>query len=111
MITVETQGAVTVLTPDVPLNAEAAEPLLAALHAPASPGLPQVVLDLSGVAIIDSAGLEAVLDARAEVRGRGGVIKLAGARPLVADILVATGVGDTFEMLGSTKAAVGSFSR
>lgn len=111
MITPETQGAVTVLMAAGSINAENAEQLVESVTEQASRGLPQLVLDLSQVALVDSAGLEAVLDCRAAVRSKGGVLKLAGPRPLVDDILVATGVGDHFEVFPSAKSAVGSFSR
>ena len=111
MISAESQGAVTVLTPDTPITGEHAEELSIAVEKRLSAGLPMMVLDLSGVAMLDSAGLEAVLDARDAVRSRGGLIKLAGPTPLVEDILAATGVGDQFEQFDNSKAAVGSFAR
>ena len=111
MISLEKQGAVSVLSVEATLNAESAEGLLSAFNSPVGRGLPQFVLDLSHVPLVDSSGLEAVLDARAAVRARGGVVKLSGPRPLVADILTATGVGEQFEVFPSVKAAVGSFSR
>ncbi|MEN1681896.1 MAG: STAS domain-containing protein [Planctomycetota bacterium] len=111
MIASEKQGAVTVLTPAVPLTGDHPEELTAAINAQLGQGLPQLVLDLTSTPLMDSGGLEALLDARDSVRARGGVIRIAGPNPLVNDALVASGVGDHFELFGNTKAAVGSFAR
>ena len=111
MIAVETHGAVTVLTPDSPINTEHAEDLGATLEGSLKQGLPMIVLDLSGVALMDSTGLEALLNAHDAVRSRGGNMKLAGPTPLVEDILTATGVGQRFELFANSKSAVGSFSK
>ncbi|MEM8865633.1 MAG: STAS domain-containing protein [Planctomycetota bacterium] len=111
MITTEKQGAVTVLTPEMPLVNENAEQLGAALEDRLHGGLPMIVLDLSAVPLIDSLGLTAVLDARDAIRERGGLIKLAGPTPLVSDALLATGVGEHFEVFNNAKLAVGSFAR
>lgn len=111
MITYESQGAVQVVTAAAPLNADYSEPLIGAVKNSTTVGLPMVVLDLSKSALIDSAGLECLLEAREAVRSRGGTIKLAGLNPLVRDILNATGVGDHFQTYETAKAAVGSFSR
>ena len=45
-------------------------------------GQPQIVLDLQGVAVIDSAGLELLLDYQEKCQRMGGALKLAnvGAR-------------------------------
>ncbi|MEM9186473.1 MAG: STAS domain-containing protein [Planctomycetota bacterium] len=111
MIATEKQGAVTVVTPDTPIVGERAEDLVASVDAELKRGLPMVVLDLAAVPLIDSLGLGALLDAREATRARGGLIKLAGATSLVADILEATGVGEHFEKYENAKAAVGSFAR
>jgi len=111
MIAEEVHGAVSVLTPNSPLIAEHAKELGASLEGALKHGLPMVVLDLSSVALMDSAGLEALLDAHDAVRSRGGNIKLAGPTPLVEDILTTTGVGQRFELFANSKSAVGSYSK
>lgn len=111
MIASETQGAVTVLTPAAPLAGDQAGELVSTVNAQLGSGLPQFVVDLTSTALLDSLGLEALLDARDAVHRRGGVIRLAGPNPLVGDALAASGVGEHFEVFGNTKAAVGSFAR
>lgn len=111
MISVESQGAVQVVSAAAPLNADFAEPLVTAVQNASTAGLPMVVIDLSKSALVDSAGLEALLDSREAIRARGGTVKLAGLNLLVRDILTATGVGDLFQSYDTAKAAVGSYSR
>ena len=48
-----------------------------------SDGQPHVVLDLQGVAVIDSAGLELLLDAQEKCQRMGGALKLANPGALV----------------------------
>jgi len=111
VIRVETQGAVDVLQVDGTLNAEQTTELAAALEQVTKAGAPMVVCDLSEVQLIDSAGLEWLLDAADEISLGGGTMKLAGTTPLVADILRVSGVGQRFEMFDNVKSGVGSFSR
>lgn len=111
MIRIETQGAVDVLHCDGTLNADKAPDLNAALEQVTQAGAPMVVCDLSRVQLVDSDGLEWLLDAADEVTNNGGTMKLAGPTPLVADILRLTGVGKRFEIFDTAKAGIGSFSR
>lgn len=111
MIDSEIQGAVDVLTPRGPLNEECREELLETVAGVAPGAIPQVVLSLSEVPLVDGRGLETMLDARDEVRRRGGTIKFATPTVLVNDVLHATGVGEYFEVFEDLRAAVGSFAR
>jgi anti-anti-sigma factor len=72
-------------------------------------GQPRVVLDLQGIAIIDSAGLELLLDAQEEYQRLGGALKLANAGALCGEVLKVTGVGAKFELFDDTGSAVRSF--
>jgi anti-anti-sigma factor len=67
------------------------------------------VLDLHGVAIVDSAGLELLLDAQEEYQRMGGAMKLANPGALCSEVLKVTGVGARFEVFGDTGSAVRSF--
>ena len=111
MIVTETHGAVDVLAIKGPLNRESREQLAEQIELVAPGTVPQIVLDLTEVPLVDSEGLEVLLDARDAVRRRGGVIKLADAPALTAEILRATGVGDYFESFADLRAAMGSYSR
>lgn len=111
MIQVDTQGAVDVVQIDGSLNADKTDELSTALVQVNKAGAPMVVCDLSQVQLIDSDGLEWLLDAADEICVNGGTMKLASATPLVADILRLTGVEDRFEVFDTAKAGVRSFSR
>ena len=72
-------------------------------------GQPQIVLDLQGVAVIDSAGLELLLDYQEKCQRMGGAMKLANAGPLCREVLKATGVGAKFEIFRDSGGAIRSF--
>ena len=74
-------------------------------------GQPLTVFDMSKTPLIDSAGLEALLDIKDAFEGRGGKLKLANPLPLCSDILEISGVGKQFEIFERVPDAVGSFSR
>ena len=103
------QGAIKVISGSVPLSGDNLQLLKAAAEQSLAGGQPRAVLDLHEVALIDSAGLECLLDVLDLFKGRAGVLKLAAPTPLCADILSVTGVGDYFETFPDVNAAVGSF--
>jgi anti-sigma B factor antagonist len=72
-------------------------------------GQPRVVLDLQAVPLIDSAGLELLVDASESCHHRGGALKLAGPNGLCREIFAITGVGQYFEIFHDTGSAVRSF--
>jgi anti-sigma B factor antagonist len=109
MFAVKSQGAVEVIVPNVPLKGEFVEELRETVEHCLSDGLPMLVLNLHDVPLLDSAGLESLLDVRDVVRKRGGAVKLASPTPLSQDILRLTGVGEHFEIFPDEKAAVRSF--
>jgi len=104
-----TQGAVNVIQGDLPLNAESVEQVAALLAECAAGGPPYTVVDLEKVPLIDSAGLELLLDYGDEFQQRGGALKLAAPSNLCREILMVTGVGERLEVFGDSLAAVGSF--
>jgi anti-anti-sigma factor len=106
-----TQGAVDVIQGNLPLNVDHLEDVNALLKECARHGQPYVVLDLEKVPLIDSAGLERLLDAKEEFRRLGGALKLAAPNPLCDEILSVTGVGGSFEIFPEATSAVGSFVR
>jgi anti-sigma B factor antagonist len=105
------KGAVTVVSGNVPLNREnvplASQHLLACL----ADGQPMAVLDLGDVPLIDSSGLEFLLDSQDEFARRGGAVKLARLSPLCRDVLHVTRVERYFEIHANVMDAVGSFLR
>jgi len=104
-----TQGAVDLVRGDDPINAEHVEELARLFQE--SRGQPFVVLDLEKVPLVDSAGLELLLDYRESFQQLGGALKLAAANPLCEDILSITGVGAGFEIFREPLSALGSFVR
>ncbi len=111
MFQFESQGAVELIAPEVALNHENADQLFAAFDEKSFTGQPMVVLDMSNVTLIDSAGLETLLDIQQKLRESAGVLKLAGLSQLCEDVFLVTGLAERFETYDDTKAAVGSFVR
>lgn len=111
MFQFESQGAVELLAPQVALNHENAEQLFSAIAERAFAGQPMVVLDMSNVPLIDSAGLETLLNIQQKLHESAGLLKLAGLTQLCADVFRVTGLAERFETYDDTKAAVGSFVR
>ena len=106
-----TRGAVNVLRGDLPLNADHIGNVAGLLSECVQNGQPYVVFDLEGVPLIDSAGLELLLDFKEELQQLGGALKLAAPNPLCEEILAVTGVGGSVEIFGDALSAVGSFVR
>ncbi len=111
MFQIESQGAVELITPSEALNHENAESLLEMIANQSFSGQPMVVLDLSNVPLVDSAGLEALLDVQQNLREASGTLKLAGLTPLCTDVFRITGLSERFEIYADTKQAVRSFVR
>ncbi|MEV4197586.1 STAS domain-containing protein [Micromonospora globbae] len=61
------------------------------------PGLRAVVVDLAGVAFLDSSGVRALVDAALRARREGVTLRVVDPRPVVARVLRITAVG---ELLG-----------
>jgi len=105
------QGAVDVIRGNDPLNVEHVEEASRLLDQCVRDGQPYVVLDLEKVTLIDSAGLELLLDFKEAFEAVGGVLKLAAANPLCEEILSITGIDRDFEIFPEALSAVGSFAR
>ncbi|QDS98944.1 STAS domain-containing protein [Adhaeretor mobilis] len=110
MLAVEVQGAIDVIGVDVPFDSHLAEEFSATVADCCAAGQPSIVLDLQKTPLIDSAGLEALIDAKRKATARGGVLKLSGPNSLCADILHVSGVGEQFEIFETVKSSVGSFA-
>jgi anti-anti-sigma factor len=103
------QGAVDVISGGDRIAGEQVAELSAAFDKLLERGQPLVVLDLQGVAVIDSAGLELLLEVQEKCQRMGGALKLAGMGALCREVLKATGVGARFEMFRDSGGAVRSF--
>lgn len=104
-------GAVQVIEGRAPLTKEHADDAVPIFEQCMVNGQPMAVLDLTRIPLIDSAGLELLLDVQDQYQQRGGALKLASANALCQDILAATGVGSRFEIFDDVTKAVGSFIR
>lgn len=106
-----TQGAVDVIRGDLPLNTDHVQEVTGLLEECMRTGQPYAVLDLENVALIDSTGLELLLDFKEDFEQLGGALKLAAPNPLCEEILSVAGISESFEIFAETRSAVGSFVR
>ncbi|MFQ5730793.1 MAG: STAS domain-containing protein [Planctomycetaceae bacterium] len=104
------QGVVDVVHGTVPLNQDAESDFSAALETCLSKGGGQVVVDLREVSLIDSVGLETLVETQERCLRRGGALKIAAANALCRDVLRVTGVDEQIEVYSDVVAAVGSFA-
>ncbi len=72
--------------------------------------MPQVVVDLRRVKLIDIAGLELLCDSQQRCLRQGGAIRLAAAGPLLRDVLRVTGLDQEFSMHADVSSAAGAFA-
>ena len=111
MFELSTQGAVHVIGGEGALCADSVDQLNALLEQCLLKCPPRVVVDLSLVPYLDSAGLEWLLDASDQCSNAGGLVHVAAANALCSDILQVTGVGAHLEAFADVLQAVGSFAR
>jgi anti-anti-sigma factor len=110
MYTRSKQGRIDVITGDLPLGAEQRDDVQELLDECIDHGQPRIVIDLKRVPLIDSCGLELLLDLRDRCQERGGSVTLAAPNPLCRDILSVTGVGSEFEIWSDVIEAAGRFA-
>lgn len=111
MYEMDKHGAVNVICGDAPLNVDIVDRLAELLEESLSDGQPRVVVDLAKVPLLDSAGIELLLDYRDKCQQCGGDLKLAAPNRLCEDILFITGVEQEIEVVSEMLRAVGSFAR
>jgi anti-anti-sigma factor len=109
MFTLEKQGAVCVVRPHGAIEAKHCEEFKQTVMQGLSAGRPMLVVDFHEVPLIDSAGLETLVEMRSVLEAKGGVVKLAAVNGLCSDIFRVTGVGPKFEVHPQVRSAVGSF--
>jgi len=111
MIESKRTGAVDVLECSAPLIRENASVFRACWERLFASGQPKIVLDMRGIPLIDSAGLEALLDLKDRCEEVGGSTVLARPTPLCQDILRVTGLNREFQIYSDYVQALGSFSK
>lgn len=104
------QGCVEVIQLNERLTAEELPEVELLLKEALKGRLPQVVLDLRRVRLIDSAGLELLLDAQQRSVARGGAVQLAAPSALIRDILRITGVDEEMSLHNDVVSAAGAFA-
>jgi anti-sigma B factor antagonist len=73
-------------------------------------GTKNIVIDLSRVAYVDSAGLGQLVQAYATTKNKGGALKLVNVTKKLKDLLVVTKLLTVFDTFDDEKAALASFS-
>jgi anti-sigma B factor antagonist len=111
MFTLRNQGAVRVIGGDQSLTVETVDAAAKVCEEALKQGQPRLVFDLQSVGLLDSAGLELLLDICDRCTDRGGALHLAAPNALCRDILRATSVADRFAIFRDTLSAVGSFAQ
>ena len=65
-----------------------------------------VVLDMSGVEYISSAGLRSILAAAKQLKAKGGVLRFCGLTGMVAEVFTVSGFASLFEIFETCDQAV-----
>lgn len=73
-------------------------------------GFKKIVLNLGGVAYVDSAGLGELVRAHSTASRQGGRVKLIGMTKKINDLLIITKLATVFDLYDSEPQAVTSFS-
>jgi anti-anti-sigma factor len=105
------QGAVDLIKGDQPIITNSLAEFSEVLDRCVSQRQPRVVVDMSSIPLLDSRGLELLVDCQRQSIARGGCIKLASPSPLCRDILTATNVIAMFDVFDNALEAAGSFAR
>ena len=108
-VRVQRIGAVTVLTPRGPLSGDAAGAFASRLAAEEVASLGRLVVDLSAVTMIDSLGLETLVEAAIRLEDAGVTLRLAGVSSTLLTVLEITGHADAFELHDDAEDAARSF--
>lgn len=111
MFSCQRSGTIETISGSVALSAEHCEQLSRTVATCLGQGQPRLVFDLSRVPLIDSQGLETLLDIRDQCQQRGGGLVLARPNALCRDIFRATRLERELEIFPDTVEAMGSFAR
>jgi anti-sigma B factor antagonist len=104
------QDSVEVIRVNVTLDTHAAAVIKSDFKRMISDGRAQVVIDLSNVAIIDSAGLGSLVCALRAVREIGGCVRLVSSGGRVLQMLEKTALTRVFKVHASVDAALAAFA-
>jgi len=91
------------------IDSETAPELDKALQESYQHGRHNIVIELSGVRYMSSAGLRALVAANRECKKKGGDVRLAAPSDRVAEVLELAGLNSIFQVFDDGTSAVGSF--
>jgi anti-anti-sigma factor len=111
MFEIEKNGVVSILRSDRPLNCESVESACESSAKCLSGARLRVVVDFSHIPLLDSQGLEWLLNTHEKCASTGGRMVIAAASPLCRDIIAVTRVADCCEIYNDLLSAIGSLSR
>lgn len=103
------QVAIVKVTGDITLNKGGDVLLKDKVQSLIQQGQKNLLLDLSGVSYVDSAGLGELVQAYATTKNRGGALKLLGITKRIKDLLVVTKLLTVFDTFDTEADAVASF--
>ena len=109
-ITQRVEGDVTVFLPEGRVDTQAATEMDQALQAAVSAGNPNMVIDMSGVDYISSAGLRALAAVQVRSKAEGGDMKLAALNARVTRVFRIIGFDLLMSIHDTPEAAIAEFS-
>ena len=109
-ITQRVEGDVTVILPDGRIDTLAADEMDQALQAAVAGGSHKIVVDMSEVEYISSAGLRTLAAVLVKSRAEGGDMKLAALNERVARVFNIIGFDLLMSLHGTSDAAIADFS-
>ena len=109
-ITQRVEGDVTVFLPEGRIDTQAADEMDQALQAAVAGGIHKIVVDMSGVDYISSAGLRSLAAVLVKCRDEGGDMKLAALNKRVTRVFNIVGFDLLMSLHGTTDAAIADFS-
>ena len=108
-ITEQRQGAVTVLRPEGPLIAAAADAAKQKFMQTLTGTLGRFVVDMSAVPFVDSKGLEVLAEVTEEMGKSGQALRLCASNKTVREVMELTDLSKLFEHFEDANTAVRSF--
>ena len=109
-ITQRVEGDITVFLPDGRIDTLAADKMDQSLQAAMAGGNHKIVVDMSGVDYISSAGLRALAAVLVKCRAEGGDMKLAALNERVTRVFKIIGFDLLMSLHGTSDAAIADFS-
>jgi anti-anti-sigma factor len=107
--TEQRHGAVTVIRPGGPLSGPEVDQFANRIGEAISGSMGRIVLDAGQISFLDSAGLEALLDASDRLAESGRILKLSNVNETLREVFDLTETTGAFECFDDINAAVRSF--